>query len=442
MTLPARSSRACSHQSASRRARVVTGSRRRRAARASRRRRGSRGRRRRGLAASASRSSWSCWRRFSVSSTAPWRSTMPAKRPPAPTAGSWCGSPIRTALPPACSTRSSTGARTRVSAMPASSTTSTEPGGRPPSARASSSSRWSVVDGMPVSSWSFSAATPDGAAPSTGMPRLREDLRRRRWVAVVLPAPARPTTQTTRRGLVATSRTIASCSSERAIRSARSISSSCSVLIDGAPALAAALDERERGALDRRRARRSSSGLAVPGSELRRPARRRRCATRRVGEPADALGGRARSGVPAPRPSRPRGRRTRSASRSDPSGRASGGRSGAAPRGRAPAACARPSSACSSRCAEAVLGGAGAPVLAQLGRGRRAPCARGSRAPRPGRRSSRRRRARVLDDLRAAASRTRGSRARGTCLSSAMPLRGSSHSTPSVRVSSARRCAW
>ena len=45
-----------------------------------------------------------------------------------------------------------------------------EPGGRPPPARASSSRRWSVVAGMPVSSWSFSAATPDGAAPSTGMP--------------------------------------------------------------------------------------------------------------------------------------------------------------------------------------------------------------------------------------------------------------------------------
>ncbi len=36
------------------------------------------------------------------------------------------------------------------------------------------------------------------------------------WVAVVLPAPARPTTQTTRSGLVATARTIVSCSSESA----------------------------------------------------------------------------------------------------------------------------------------------------------------------------------------------------------------------------------
>ena len=42
--------------------------------------------------------------------------------------------------------------------------------------RASSSRRWSVVGGMPVSSWSFSAATPDGAAPMHRDARLREDL--------------------------------------------------------------------------------------------------------------------------------------------------------------------------------------------------------------------------------------------------------------------------
>src|SRR5581483_3504468 len=53
----------------------------------------------------------------------------------------------------------------RVSAIAASSTTSTERCGRPLS-QACSSSRWSVAEGMPVSSWSFSAATPDGAGDS------------------------------------------------------------------------------------------------------------------------------------------------------------------------------------------------------------------------------------------------------------------------------------
>ena len=156
---------------------------------------------------------------------------------------------MRIAFPFACSTSSRMGARTRVSAMPASSTTRTEPAGRPPLARASSSSRWSVVAEMPVSSWSFSAATPDGAAPSTSMPACAKTWPTA-WVAVVFPAPARPTTQTTRLGLVAASRTIVSCSSESASLSARSISSSRSVGDRGRAGVAPALDERERLTLD------------------------------------------------------------------------------------------------------------------------------------------------------------------------------------------------
>ena len=115
--------------------------------------------------------------------------------------------------------------------------------------RGLSSSRWSVVAGMPVSSWSFSAATPEGAAPSTGMPAARTPGRRRGW-RWSCRRPARPTTQTTRLGLVATSRTIGSCSAERAMRSARSISSSCSAADRRGVRVAAALDERERGPLE------------------------------------------------------------------------------------------------------------------------------------------------------------------------------------------------
>ena len=119
--------------------------------------------------ASALRSERSRWRRLSARSIAPSRSQRAGKRPPAPTGGSWCGSPTRIAFPSARSTSSSSGASTRVSAIPASSTTSTQPWGRPPSRCASSSSRWSVQLAMPVAALSSSAARPLGAAPSTGM---------------------------------------------------------------------------------------------------------------------------------------------------------------------------------------------------------------------------------------------------------------------------------
>ena len=207
------------------------------------------------------------------------------------------------------------------------------------------------------------------------------------WVAVVLPAPARPTTQTTRLGLVATSRTIASCSAERTIPSARSIASSAFRSIDGRSRLAAALDERERRVLDLRRARWSSSGPACPGSGPRRRARRRRCATSR------AARRRTRSAVAPPRWAcaqaitasgsenavcfsvRPCGPSIRPAIRSSSSRDGSSSET-------------RPRSAGEFACAESVLGGPCAPVLAQRGRGRRAPSARASRAPRPGPRRS------------------------------------------------------
>ena len=173
MTFPVRSSRACVHQSASRRVFVASGSsettRRSRCSAKARYSRPTPAR----TAARARRSSSSCWRRFSFSTMAPWRSTIPAKSPPAPTAGSCWGSPIRTALPPIASIRSRTGASTLVSAIPASSMITRQRGGSS-SRCARSRSRWSVVDGMPVSSWSFSAATPEGAAPTTGMPSMRK----------------------------------------------------------------------------------------------------------------------------------------------------------------------------------------------------------------------------------------------------------------------------
>ena len=56
---------------------------------------------------------------------------------------------------------------------------------------------------MPVSSWSRSAAMPEGAPPRTGIPR-RGRPAATAWVALVLPAPASPTTATTRSPLVAT----------------------------------------------------------------------------------------------------------------------------------------------------------------------------------------------------------------------------------------------
>src|SRR3954466_7770410 len=53
---------------------------------------------------------------------------------------------------------------------------------------------------MPVSPASFSAADPDGAAPITGMP-ASPNTRATAYVAAVFPAPARPTTQSTRSGV-------------------------------------------------------------------------------------------------------------------------------------------------------------------------------------------------------------------------------------------------
>src|SRR6266540_4078623 len=87
---------------------------------------------------------------------------MAAKSPPAPTAGSWCGSPTRIAFPSACSTKERTRARTRVSAIPASSTIRTELRERPPLRSASSRRRWRVVLRSPVSSPSFSAGALEG----------------------------------------------------------------------------------------------------------------------------------------------------------------------------------------------------------------------------------------------------------------------------------------
>lgn len=129
---------------------------------------------------------------------------------PAPTAGSCFASPIRIAFPPACSTRSRIGASTRVSAIPASSTTSTHRSGSSLHSR----SRWSVIAEMPVSSRSCSAAIPDGAAPSTRVPAARY-AEATACTAVVLPAPATPTTHTTRSGLETASRAIAVCSGDR-----------------------------------------------------------------------------------------------------------------------------------------------------------------------------------------------------------------------------------
>ena len=152
---------------------------------------------------------------------APSRSTMPAKRPPAPTAGSWCGSPIRIAFP-------SPARRGRARARGCAS--------RPcrPRRRRARSGRQATVTARMVEQ----AMKRDERDPGFVLELLGGDARRRgaehgdaacantwatAWVAVVLPAPARPTTQTTRLGLVATSRTIAPARRrERSCRHARS----------------------------------------------------------------------------------------------------------------------------------------------------------------------------------------------------------------------------
>ena len=237
ITLPDRSSLAASHQSARRRARVSSGSSEtvRRSSRSAKARY-SRPRPPR-TASRVRRSSSSRWRRLSRSWIAPSCSAMAAKRPPAPTAGSWRGSPRSIAFPFASSTRERRGARMRVSAIPASSTTSTDPCGRPPSRLAAARSPWRVVAGMPALSASRSAAIPDGAAPRTETPDAANASAAARR-ALVFPEPAGPTTQRTRSGLAASPRTIRSCSGggERwSGRDARSASMS-SPATTGAPA--------------------------------------------------------------------------------------------------------------------------------------------------------------------------------------------------------------
>ena len=93
--------------------------------------------------------------------------------------------------------------------------------------------------------------------------------------------------------------------------------------------------------------------------------------------------------------------------------------------------------------AESVLGGAGAPVLAQPGEvDVLLALARLDRGDLGGAEAAVAVLGHVLDDLRPPRSRTRAITSRGTPSSSAMPFVGVSHSTPSERVSSARRWAW
>ena len=203
--------------------------------------------------------------------------------------------------------------------MPASSTTSTQPGGRPPSARASSSSRWSVVDGMPVSSWSFSAATPDGAAPSTGMPACAktcgDGVGGGRLAGAGEaddaddPARARRDLAHHRLLLVGEGDPVGALDLVEPLLADRRRSG-----------VAAALDERERRPLDVDELGGRVAGRAARARSLADRARRRRCRVRRAASRRTRVGGRARRGAPAPRPSRPRDRRTPSASRSDPCG--------------------------------------------------------------------------------------------------------------------------
>ena len=156
--------------------------------------------------------------------------------------------------------------------------TSTRAGRERRRLRASSSRRWSVVAGMPVSSWSFSAATPDGAAPSTGMPACAKtcgDGACRGGLAGAGEAddaddPARAGGDLAHHRLL--------LGGERESVGALDLRRACSV----ADRRCAARRGRARRARVRparwRRARRSSSGPGGPGSVPRRPARRRRSA--------------------------------------------------------------------------------------------------------------------------------------------------------------------
>ena len=138
-------------------------------------------------------------------------------------------------MPPASSTRRRTGASTRVSAIPASSTTRTQPPGSPPERRALPRRRRSVTASISVALASSSAARPLGAAPSTEMPeRSSASPRARR--AVVLPAPATPTTQTTRSGESAAVATSDGCSAESLTGASARADTTCTAAARGTSA--------------------------------------------------------------------------------------------------------------------------------------------------------------------------------------------------------------
>ena len=148
----------------------------RRVARASLPSRRSRVRAPRRIAASAARSSGSCWRRFWWSSTAPTRSMIARKSPPAPTDGSCSGSPTRIDLGVGSLGVRRSGASVRVSAMPASSTITTA---RSRKAAVALGDGEQAVEGDGRGARSHRrasrAAAPDGAAPSTGTPASVSD---------------------------------------------------------------------------------------------------------------------------------------------------------------------------------------------------------------------------------------------------------------------------
>ena len=249
----------------------------------------------------------------------------------------------------------------------------------------SASRRWRVVDAEAGLVGELLGGDAGGSAPRTGKPAAwNASVAARR--AVVLPAPASPTTQTTRSALVATVRSIAAWSRER---STAPPWSSASAVTAGAPAPMPRATSVERGLLDSdqlgRRVAGGPAGRRLLADRLDAVDRLEAC--RDLADPVGAgtldvsLGpGHHELGLGERGPP----------SRSDPSGPSSrcaisrqvarGSARGlvprrALPRARPPQGRARPRGRASPRAAD---------------RGRRAPCARASRRLRSGRRGSRR----------------------------------------------------